>query len=774
MLLKNTDIKHLGGFSFKTGILSLKPLIDYLQKIVDSKEGQHNLLPRFGLEMIKGVEHRYGAICEGNLEPYEGVFEMIYAMQDGLRLESKGLWGLGSPIPHQIFYGTAELYHFLETDAELILNKKMEGIMLIQLLLYRVILERFYNIPEHSDKNILYKVNQDGVDRYYELQVDFSFVDIQRKGELPTIDLTVLRDKEVLSIEDLKPIFRVLDPNNFTFEGLTILTFQDKTISYVSEWLHTLTSDLPQYTLKPFFEELRKIMSTIAGSKEIGFSLLPILELNGYPILSPDFAQDCLFFSEIQTRKDAGEITPAIMSFCENPHPILYGIEKSLDTDDPIFRKLIEQKGISSYVCVPLKHHQKLVGFVELYSRRPNVLTKSTMVTWHRFMPLLANLAAETLFIFKSRLERIVLNNFTALNPAVEWRFNEVAVGQLASYMRQEGERPLETVRFEKVYPIYGAVDVKGSTQLRNSIYRKDNLSRVNRLEQFLQTLPPPDAGSSLDLLIQRTDKIRTRLESKQYDRYMQETYLFLHEELFMILRQIKTESPDFGTAIENFIARQQEVSNNSRDIFETSLQLLNGLIKEEVKQFNDCVQAIFPSYFELFRSDGVEYDMYVGQSITPTKDFQKSYLREIRKQQIIAMARIGKRAAQIEKSLPVPMQVTLLIFVHALPIDISFREDERRFDVEGGYNIRYQMLKKRIDKAYIKDRGERLVKPNTLAIVFQGNTTEHEIASLLKEVAEEGFLKQEVESCTLEEIQGVSEIKALRVPIALEDMPEN
>src|SRR5690606_8980952 len=185
---------------------------------------------------------------------------------------------------------------------------------------------------------------------------------------------------------------------------------------------------------------------------------------------------------------------------------------------------------------------------------------------------------------------------------------------------------------------------------------------------------------------------------------------------------------------------------------------------------FNATVQDIFPSYFELFRSDGVEYDMYVGQSITPTKVFEPSFLREIRRQQIISMARIGRHAAQIATSLVVPMQVTLLIFVHTSTIDISFREDERRFDVEGGYNIRYQMVKKRIDKARIKNSKERLVRHNTLAIVYQGDMLETEIGSLLAEVDATGLLKPDFEFCTLEEIQGVSELRAVRADIALNE----
>lgn len=771
MLLKNTEIQYLKEPVFDTGNLSLQPLVTYLQKIVERGHSGQNLLPKFGLDLIKEIEQQHGSLEESTIEAYQGVFEMIHSMQEGLRLGEEGLWALGYPIPQQTLYGTGGFFSFLESGAQLIPNEKKADIAPIQHLLYRVILERFYDVPGKHDA-ILFRTGQETIDRYYELQVDFSFVDIQRKGELPAIDLTTLRDRDEYSIEDLDPIFQLLNPNNFTFSGFTIISFQDKTIPYVSERLRTLITDLPQYKLEPFFLELQRILSTISGSKDVLFSLLPILKLNGYPILAPDFAHNSILFDELQKRKESGEMEPAIAAYLENSRPILYGIEKSLDTEEGLFRQLIERHRLASYICIPLRHRKKLVGFVELYSGKPNVLNKASLVIWHRFIPLLAQLAAEALFIFKSGLEQIILNNFTALNPAVEWRFNEVAAEQLASYMREQGAQPIERVRFEKVYPIYGAIDVKGSTQLRNSIYRKDGILKINRLEQFLDQLSQDREEGMVGQLIQRVHAIKGWLQATNYDRYMQEVFLFLQEELFQTLEQIKNENPAFGSAIETFIAEQKDLRNDNRtDIFETSLQQLNSLIKEEVQQFNEIVQGIFPSYFEWFRSDGIEYDLYVGQSITPTKAFDPALLREIRKQQFISMARIAKRAAQIEKSLAVPMQVTLLIFVHGSAIDISFREDERRFDVDGGYNIRYQMVKKRIDKARIAGSRERLVRPNTLAIVFQGDSLEKEITAILEEVAAAGFLKQEVERCTLEEIQGVSEMRALRTDIMLDEV---
>jgi hypothetical protein len=109
-------------------------------------------------------------------------------------------------------------------------------------------------------------------------------------------------------------------------------------------------------------------------------------------------------------------------------------------------------------------------------------------------------------------------------------------------------------------------------------------------------------------------------------------------------------------------------------------------------------------------------------------------------------------------------LQTTQLIFVHEKAIDITFRPDEQRFDVEGGYNIRYQLVKKRIDKAHIKDSEERLTQPGKIAIVYLNSREAQEYLEYIKILQAEGILKDDVEYIEIEELQGVDGLKALRV----------
>ena len=134
----------------------------------------------------------------------------------------------------------------------------------------------------------------------------------------------------------------------------------------------------------------------------------------------------------------------------------------------------------------------------------------------------------------------------------------------------------------------------------------------------------------------------------------------------------------------------------------ENSMQYLNFIIADYLDKMQADVQKQYPVYFEKIRTDGIEYDMYLGQSISPKQPYKKSYLNELRLRQLKDMAAIAKLVYISAQALPVPLQTTQLIYVNASSIDITFRMDEKRFDVEGGYNIRYHIVKKRIDKVHV------------------------------------------------------------------------
>ena len=75
---------------------------------------------------------------------------------------------------------------------------------------------------------------------------------------------------------------------------------------------------------------------------------------------------------------------------------------------------------------------------------------------------------------------------------------------------------------------------------------------------------------------------------------------------------------------------------------------------------------------------------------------------------------------------------------------------DEKRFDVDGAYDIRYEIVKKRIDKALIRGTSERVTQPGKLAIVYSTASEAAEYRRYVEFLQNKGYFGPEVEELEL------------------------
>ena len=108
------------------------------------------------------------------------------------------------------------------------------------------------------------------------------------------------------------------------------------------------------------------------------------------------------------------------------------------------------------------------------------------------------------------------------------------------------------------------------------------------------------------------------------------------------------------------------------------------------------------------------------------------------------------------------------LVLVQHAPLSIRFRLDEKRFDVDGAYNVRYEIIKKRIDKAMIRGTRERLTQPGKIALVYSHPSEAAEYREYFEYLQRLGEITPGVEDLELDELQGAEGLRALRVTVDL------
>jgi hypothetical protein len=128
----------------------------------------------------------------------------------------------------------------------------------------------------------------------------------------------------------------------------------------------------------------------------------------------------------------------------------------------------------------------------------------------------------------------------------------------------------------------------------------------------------------------------------------------------------------------------------------------------------------------------------------------------------------VAVRPERLKDQLATPLAVTQHVLVQHTPQAIRFRFDEKRFDVDGAYNVRYEIIKKRIDKAIVRGTSERLTQPGKIAIVYSHSSEAFEWREYIDYLQKLGYLMPEVEELELAELQGAQGLRALRVTVDL------
>jgi hypothetical protein len=180
-------------------------------------------------------------------------------------------------------------------------------------------------------------------------------------------------------------------------------------------------------------------------------------------------------------------------------------------------------------------------------------------------------------------------------------------------------------------------------------------------------------------------------------------------------------------------------------------------------------MQGVIPHYFNKHQTDGLDYLMYLGESMIENGEFNDLYLKNLRLWQIMVSCGIAWHAEQIKLALKVPLDLTHIVLVNSSPLSVRFRFDEKRFDVDGAYDVGHEIIRSRIDKATVKGRDQRLTQPGKIAIVYSRVQEAEETRRHIDFLISRGLLHNDVEMLEIDDLPGVQGLRAFRVGVNLE-----
>ncbi|MEJ5378107.1 MAG: GAF domain-containing protein [bacterium] len=636
---------------------------------------------------------------------------------------------------------------------------------------YLRILRTFYQVEETLDFPVVCRIQDPdtGLDRYYSLQLDPRFTEIRPVGELPVLS----PEQKAALLENLtnpEILTKILPLDKFQIQGLTVAEAVDVTQSEVLSALERDLIDQESVFSRAGFLRLQERLRSLFRRPDLVVGLAALNEDQVFLLnLGCESQGDGIIFAGGEVIPQA-EFRGSLYEKAVLEQKILCIPDLARERMRTTVEEVILRSGGRSLLIAPLSYRGTVIGTMDLATPRPGDLGQVEALLLEQILPLFSMAVKRGLDEIEHRVQGVIKEKCTAVHPSVEWRFRRAALRYLQSRRGgQEGE--MEPIVFRDVYPLYGNSDIRGSSEERNKAVQAD---LAEHLELALKILEKSSCSRPQPILQELSFRLRRALErlnsalASGDEISMAASVRKEVEPLFPYLSELGS---DVAAAIEEY-RRAVDPHLGSvyrrRKEFEESVSALTGLLSSYLDLEEAEAQAMLPHYFEKHRTDGVDYIMYVGQSLLEKGSFTDLHLENFRLWQLMLSCAMAWLGESLKPSLRVPLETTHLILLHRMPMSIRFRFDEKRFDVDGTYDIRHEILRARIDKALVRPTGERLTQPGKIALVYAYAEEAREARRHIDFLHARGFLKSQVENLELEDLPGVQGLRALRVEVDL------
>ena len=629
-----------------------------------------------------------------------------------------------------------------------------------------IILNKFYGTRLDFGKPLFYDIpTSEGIIKHYRVLYNADFLDIfptDKAVPLTSEDVNQLMDNyDHLSLWQAKfPL------ESYILRGFAIITLFDATIENA---VSIFKGKLLDFESSEFQQSLNSIFSSIFRVRDLsvgyvmfchegnGFSEMTMVQRKHSIILpaKTNPGADFLVLEQYwQMISDRQYLAISDVGKFVSKHP-----------GHAIAGPLLDSKA-GSFILAPVIKNAIILGVLEIVSPYIRLLNSITARKLEVVMPYLSDKLEGIAVEMESYIQAMIQQKYTSLHPSVSWKFRQ-AIKAEYNEIPVEGQLREDDIIFDNVVPLYGQVDVKGSSKSRNLSVKKDLEFQLSTALSLIQNIKEDEYTKQCA----RFNKELNELLVKVKTFFQADTEQLVTEYLAGVFQPwlMTIHEDHYQEAIGEYkqaLDKQTGMFHTYRQKFDHTISQINSYLGDILDEEQVNAQHIFPHYFERFKSDGIEHNLYVGQSVSPKLKFETYMLSDLRIWQLRIMWKLEYTHHLKLSELPYPLEVSSLILVYSTPISIRFRLDEKRFDVDGTYNARFEMVKKRIDKAHIKDTSERISQPQKITIVYTSEAEQREYLKYIAILQQEGKLSSVLESFEVEDLQDITGLKGLRVGV--------
>ncbi len=195
------------------------------------------------------------------------------------------------------------------------------------------------------------------------------------------------------------------------------------------------------------------------------------------------------------------------------------------------------------------------------------------------------------------QVDRVIKDQFTAVQDAVEWRFTEEALRYLTR--KSKGEQvKIEPIVFQNVYPMYGAIDIRNSSVERNNAIQLDLLEQLNLAKEIVQLAKKEHPFPLLDETSFKLQKFAHSVSNILFADEEIAILHFLRVELINLFKHLQSILPALNKDINRYfeaINSPVEMVYHHRKQYEDSITTINNAVARFIDREQEAAQKIFP-----------------------------------------------------------------------------------------------------------------------------------------------------------------------------------
>ena len=756
---------NLTALPFRTE-LSLAPLVRFWTQLSAYSELGRGPLPGIIRERIKQAPELSAVIEDVSvIAKHQQLVDLMMSAMFPPGFWEQEYGAALYPFQLRAFYATSLFRRTLMNDAGTLrgrVNGEEQRLAAAKLhLAYELIFERTYGIDLGVEIPVVFTSEDPAtsLERYFRLDFDWRFVDV--KLEKPAPKLTEAMRRQLQSGNaNLDQLRDLVPPETVTLRGFMTLKAVDVTDQEVLSSLKRDLIDKESIVSSARFASLQAKLRTLFRRPSLHVGLAAVRGRSRARAERRDEPRSRRHLRGLGAPQDVRIQGSLYERAVIQNRPIIIDDLAAWPDRTPWEEGLIAA-GARTFICAPLQYQDRAIGTLELISPRPGDLNATHLPKLEEVLPLFSMAVQRSVEELDARVQAMIKEKCTNIHPVVEWRFRKAVFNAIErkSESVSDAAAEMEPIAFENVYPLYGLADIRGASAQRGVAIQADLLTQLRLAADVLRAAYEVRTLPALAELSYRVDKRIAQVQRSLNSGDEIGIVGFLRANVESLFDQLGAFGTDVRARIQLYrgaLDAQLGVVYRRRQLFEESVTRIAEAISAHLDREELAAQAMFPHYFEMQKTDGVDYQIYVGPSLLEDGSFDPICLKNLRLWQLMLTCGIAVRAHQLRDRLPVPLETTHLILVQHTPRSIRFRFDEKRFDVDGAYDIRYEIVKRGIDKAVVEGTSDRVTQPGKIAIIYSQSPEGREYRGYIEYLQNLGYLTSEVEELDLSEIQGV------------------